>query len=161
MDPVGMQAALVVCCAGAAGAWACLNGLRPVDRGVGEAEARGVGGCSRRPGRRPGSRTRLLKEEKGSRRSSYWDEYRSSVSSLPPPCRVGGGAERPVMGAQRKAWAEGRRAGRVTREPQQHKEGGEGAHGDGECGWGQKSRGTVQGQSSLTRSGPQGRYWNV
>lgn len=91
MDPVGMQAALVVCCAGAAGAWACLNGLRPVDRGVGEAEARGVGGCSRRPGRRPGSRTRLLKEEKGSRRSSYWDEYRSSVSSLPPPCRVGGG----------------------------------------------------------------------
>ena len=36
---------------------------------------------------RPSSRTRLLKEEKGSRRSSYWEEYRSSVSSLLPLCR--------------------------------------------------------------------------
>lgn len=34
----------------------------------------------------PYSRTLLLKEEKGSRRSSYWEEYLSSVSSLPIPC---------------------------------------------------------------------------
>lgn len=38
------------------------------------------------PQRARGSRTLLLKEEKGSRRSSYWEEYRSSVSSLPPLC---------------------------------------------------------------------------
>lgn len=77
---------------------------------------------------RPRSHTRLLKEEKGSRRSSYWDEYRSSVSSLPPPCV--GRKETPSWGPNREAWAAGSWQGH--KEPQQRSEGGEGAHGDGE-----------------------------
>lgn len=54
----------------------------------------------------PYSRTLLLKEEKGSRRSSYWEEYRSSVSSLPIPCTgkkmyaVTGGWEAGLQGGQ-------------------------------------------------------------
>lgn len=67
------------------------------------------------PAWRLGSRTRLLKDEKGSRRSSYWDEYRSSVSSLLPPCAGEGGGGTHLLEVK---WEGPGSKGRQETEPQ-------------------------------------------
>lgn len=106
--------ALKQCGAAGQGPRACRAGCaRPGESGW----AQGRSGRARWAGaaQAPPAQTRLLKEEKGSRRSSYWVEYRSSVSSLLTPCTR---EERPIRGtalrlagAHRRPWGS-LRAGR-------------------------------------------------